>query len=504
MELVIFIVFQLLIEAQSYKSPTVKASPDAIRESSSVKISCETPADVKVNHCYFYVNRKENNIKDSSSCELELNGAEVLRWAAVKSPASIDINCFYTIHERGINKPSSHSPPASVTVLDALHKPIISVNEDYSSISCEIPLSVRANFICSLYTEDNDLLYQSVSQWSQSGENLCMFYVSPSDLFSRSVNSRQLICVYSLKTEPEIRSPQSDTYTIKGHPQANLRASASFILETDTVLLSCENTEDLKMEMCFFFIIGKESNSKQSSSCQLSLTGSQISIWSGGQSSSVRIICFYTVMKRQAQKPSAHSDPVTITVQNSTITTQQTTTTAMKTTLTTMSTAETTTYSKTFSTAVSSQMDVSTAASTQKTSQSKTVISTSQTPLYSRKEIWFIVLVSTGVAVILSGLMGLISLCWFASKKRRKQRSINPDVPSLGTGTSCSGPAEIYSLITSVPATSQPICGDVSVSKLQEQENPEDNENVYHVYCKIPDKPVPSNAEDHMYSLVMY
>ncbi len=85
------------------ESPTVKVSPDVIRESSSVKISCETPADVIVNQCYFYINREEKNIKVRSSCELDLSGAEVLRWAAVKSPESININCYYTIHEPSIN-----------------------------------------------------------------------------------------------------------------------------------------------------------------------------------------------------------------------------------------------------------------------------------------------------------------------------------------------------------------------------------------------------------------
>ncbi|XP_016119087.1 uncharacterized protein, partial [Sinocyclocheilus grahami] len=315
-------------------SPTVKVSPDVIRESSSVKISCETPADVRVNQCYFITNREEKNLRVSSSCELELTGAEVLRWAGVKSPVSIYINCFYTIHERGINKPSSDSPPVTVTVLDALQKPFISVSvsDDQLSILCEIPLSVRADFICSLYTEDDALLYQRVSQWSQSGKNLCMFYVSRSELFTRSVNSRQLICVYSLKTEPEIRSPHSDTYTFRDLAQVKLRASASVILETDRVELSCENTEDLKMEKCYFSINGRESNSKVSSSCQLSLTGSQISVWSGGQSSSVRISCFYTVMKGQIKKPSAHSDPVTVTVQISMVTsTDKTLTTATKT-----------------------------------------------------------------------------------------------------------------------------------------------------------------------------
>ncbi|XP_042622906.1 uncharacterized protein LOC109087125 [Cyprinus carpio] len=98
---------------------------------------------------------------------------------------------------------------------NSLLKPFITVSDDQLFISCEIPLSVRTDFICSLYTEDDVLLYQRVSLWSQSGKNLCMFYVNCSELFTRSVNSRQLICVYSRKTEPEIRSPHSDTYTFR-------------------------------------------------------------------------------------------------------------------------------------------------------------------------------------------------------------------------------------------------------------------------------------------------
>ncbi|XP_016123786.1 uncharacterized protein [Sinocyclocheilus grahami] len=316
MELFIFIVFQLLMEVQSYKSPTVKVSPDVIRESSSVKISCETPADVRVNQCYFITNREEKNVRVSSSCELERTGAEVLRWAGVKSPVSIYINCFYTIHERGINKPSSDSPPATVTVLDL--------------------------------------------------------------------------------------------------PQVKLRASASVILETDTVELSCENTEDLKMEMCYFYINGEQSNSKVSSSCQLSLTGSQISVWSGGQSSSVRISCFYTVMKGQIKKPSAHSDPVTVTVQISTPTTTEhtSTKTAKKTNLQSKTILSTSTTKETIISMATSTPPGNSRMS-EYTSATMAVILTSETPS-SHRTVWFIVLVFTGVAVILSGLTGLICLCRFA------------------------------------------------------------------------------------------
>jgi len=97
--------------------PAVKVFPDVLSESRSVKMTCETPADVTVKQCRFYRNSEQKNIKVSPSCELELTGAEVLRWADVKSPASVDIYCFYIITENSIDKPSSHSPAATVTVL---------------------------------------------------------------------------------------------------------------------------------------------------------------------------------------------------------------------------------------------------------------------------------------------------------------------------------------------------------------------------------------------------
>ena len=99
------------------EAPAVKVSPDVLRESSSVKMICETSADVTVKQCHFYRNSEQKNMKVSPSCELDLTGAEVLRWADVKSPASVDIYCFYTITEHRIDKPSSHSPAATVTVL---------------------------------------------------------------------------------------------------------------------------------------------------------------------------------------------------------------------------------------------------------------------------------------------------------------------------------------------------------------------------------------------------
>ncbi|XP_056324777.1 uncharacterized protein LOC130237774 isoform X3 [Danio aesculapii] len=266
---------------------------------------------------------------------------------------------------------------------NTLQKPFISVSEDQLSISCEIPASVRADVSCNLYTGDGASLSSRDSQWSSSGEHhLCMFYQTLSELLKRSGNIRQLSCDYSLKTEPDIRSPHSDPYT-------------------------------------------RDSTVKSTA------------------------------------KASPETDPKTTT-----------------------------------STAKASQAD--------KEKQTVSVISTTETsmaPRHDKEATWLIPLVSTAVGVI---LCGFLCLCWFASKRRRKNnkmRTMNSDVSSQGIGMSCSGPPEIYSLITSAPATSQPIYEDVLVNKQQHQQNTEKNKSVDHLYSPI-HTPVQSNSGDQVYSLV--
>ncbi len=99
-----------------------------------MKISCETPADVTAYQCYFYINREEKKIKTSSSCDLDLTGAEVLRWAAVKSPESLNIYCYYTINQQGSSIPSSDSDPATVMVLGEIFHCCSSVLETFMPV----------------------------------------------------------------------------------------------------------------------------------------------------------------------------------------------------------------------------------------------------------------------------------------------------------------------------------------------------------------------------------
>ncbi len=99
-----------------------------------MKISCETEPRVIVIKCHFYINREEKKIKTSSSCDLDLTGAEVLRWAAVKSPESLNIYCYYIINHQGSSIPSSDSDPATVMVLGEIFHCCSSVLETFMPV----------------------------------------------------------------------------------------------------------------------------------------------------------------------------------------------------------------------------------------------------------------------------------------------------------------------------------------------------------------------------------
>ncbi|RXN38371.1 hypothetical protein ROHU_001172 [Labeo rohita] len=297
---------------QPSELPRVKVSPGVIRESSAVKISCETPADVIVYQCHFYINREEKKMKTSESCELELTGAEVLRWAAVKSPGSLDINCYYTTNKQGSVIASSDSDPATVTVL----------------------------------------------------------------------------ALVSTTTEQTIT-------TIMKTKLPRVKVSPDVIRESSAVKISCETPADVIVYQCHFYINREEKKMKTSESCELELTGAEVLRWAAVKSpGSLDINCYYTTNERGSIITSSDSDPATVTVLALvSTTTEQTITTIMKTTHD---------YWSNTNYFASPHNALSTAS---------TVMSTAKTTTYSKTDIWFIVLVSIGVTIILSGLIGLICLC---------------------------------------------------------------------------------------------
>ncbi|XP_073732562.1 uncharacterized protein [Misgurnus anguillicaudatus] len=141
------------------------------------------------------------------------------------------------------------------------------------------------------------------------------------------------------------------------------------------------------------------------------------------------------------------------------------------------------------------------------------------TPEDKDTEMWQIIWWSA-VACSVIILTGLICLCGFACKKRSKRQRTAGE-------SRTSGPANINSLITSVPDTSKPTGpkqpqshqqskpetyslitstsqpSDVLVNTQHKKGPTAENENVYHVYYTIPDKPVRAVAKHQTYSLAI-
>ncbi|KAL6464299.1 hypothetical protein MHYP_G00266160 [Metynnis hypsauchen] len=85
--------------------------------------------------------------------------------------------------------------------------------------------------------------------------------------------------------------------------------------ERGSVQLDCK-TPSAGVSQCHFYLQGNYTNTK-SPSCQLSLTDSKLTRWTGRSYSSpepVRVICFYTVSLSGVSRSSPHSLPANITV----------------------------------------------------------------------------------------------------------------------------------------------------------------------------------------------
>lgn len=90
--------------------PRLTVSPAFIRESDSVQLSCETSPSVSVSQCYLFTEKRDFK----PSCRQTLTGTELLSWSDQRSPAVVNVRCFY--YAIGSFSPSSDSDPGSVTV----------------------------------------------------------------------------------------------------------------------------------------------------------------------------------------------------------------------------------------------------------------------------------------------------------------------------------------------------------------------------------------------------
>ncbi|XP_049327963.1 uncharacterized protein LOC125787587 [Astyanax mexicanus] len=221
MALIILLFLHLILEVhpQYLPQPFLSVFPAVITQNGSVMLDCG--ADKTLYQCYFYPKGQDENTTLSSSCQLSLTGSELMWWTGRSSgsPEPVNMICFYSKKATAGSRPSDHSLPVAVLILD--QKPTISLQYDFQrdefTAVCEIQLSrsVIAEFRCELYTGDLQFL-KGESQKSGFEKLNCIFTASKNDLFRRlhSAKSREVSCDYSLKSHPSTRSPRSDKYDI--------------------------------------------------------------------------------------------------------------------------------------------------------------------------------------------------------------------------------------------------------------------------------------------------
>ncbi|XP_056590058.1 uncharacterized protein LOC130409884 [Triplophysa dalaica] len=306
----------------------------------------------------------------------------------------------------------------------------------------------------------------------------------------------------------------------QGLPQAKLTVFPASVTDGEMRLV-CEGFENRTVSECFFYPSGQENFTTPSVSCELSLTGSELIIWSGDEESSfVNTVCFYSVSELGKYITSAHSDEVSVRVRDPTTTSSTSPTTDNISTVTfsaetsqedlpamsTSFTMDLSTFSDMFSpntpnsdilTNATNSLLESTATSAAASSATKpTTSDRHEINMFSNsKMLFFITVAGTGVGIVLVVLMGV---CMYGCT--RKQRTVRIWIESTSKENGVSIPmarsddyeeeeAEYYSSVNFLPTTSEP-AGDTEEQSNQTQVklNP--------LYCSILTQPAINDSGD--------
>ncbi|XP_010773560.1 uncharacterized protein isoform X2 [Notothenia coriiceps] len=137
-----------------------------------------------------------------------------------RSPAEVQVKCFYTVTFEGSNPPSPHSDPSSITVRS--QKPQMTLQHEpgeYVLFSCTLPGSADHDARCNLYFGENNHPVQTATSWKKRDSKnrlICQFTVKMYD-FLRSLHllkRHDASCDYSLGSEANSLSPRSDGYSL--------------------------------------------------------------------------------------------------------------------------------------------------------------------------------------------------------------------------------------------------------------------------------------------------
>ncbi|XP_053291256.1 mucin-5AC isoform X3 [Pleuronectes platessa] len=302
-----------MIQIQALLPPKLVVSTLSIRETDTVTLDCQCPPGAF--QCYLYT---EGGQTKMSSCQKTLSGSELLLMAGQSSPAEVKVKCFFTVKDGDVDRPSPHSEISSITIHSSFHeiqiqallppklvvsKPVIT-ETDTVTLDCQCP---TVAFQC--YFTVGGPTKRSSCQKTLSGRELLMAgQSSPAEVKVR--------CFYTVMSgNGHSSSPHSEisSIAIQTPLPPKLVVSTSVITETDTVTLDCQRPPGVFQ--CYFYT---EGGPTQRSSCQKTLSGSELLLLAGQSSpAEVKVRCFFTVKDEDVDRPSPHSEISSITIHKS-------------------------------------------------------------------------------------------------------------------------------------------------------------------------------------------
>ncbi|XP_068568142.1 mucin-5AC-like isoform X5 [Cebidichthys violaceus] len=240
--------------------PKLTVNPTAINETDSVTLNCEAPSSASAPRCSFFTS--SGGTVRSLSCLQTLTGSELLETSQQRSPAEVQVTCFYTVKLGEKHYPSPHSDTSSITIHN---------NVETMPTFTTAGVTVRTP-------------HASAPETPETPES-----PETSDSFHKIQAQDQ--------------------------PKPKLIVNPAVISETETVTLDCQTPSSVPVHQCFFYTV-RRGNAK-GFTCLQTLTGSELLMMSQKISSAtVHVKCYYTVMHGDISTPSPHSDNSSITVQS--------------------------------------------------------------------------------------------------------------------------------------------------------------------------------------------
>ncbi|XP_054866447.1 uncharacterized protein LOC129348903 [Amphiprion ocellaris] len=299
-----------VVKAGARPPPKLTVNPLRITETDLVTLNCVTPSSVSVSRCKFFIAMQETS---KGLCVETLTATKLLEMTHKRSPAEVEVRCFYIEQLDAINFTSPDSETSTIIINNLLPpklnvNPLVITETDSVTLDCQIPSSVNVS-----------QCYFNIARRKPAFS--CLKTLTGTELLSLAHQSSpatvEVTCFY-LMTH---KSPDSNVIPVSIEtPRPELRVNPASVTETDSVTVNCVTPPSVSVTDCYLYFLSTKT--PKVVSCLQTLTGNELLLMSHQSSpAEVEVKCFYTT--GQYQSPYSYTSSIRVDVKSTT--TQMTT-----------------------------------------------------------------------------------------------------------------------------------------------------------------------------------